>query len=256
MNDDFRESVKQIIKETGSFQLAHFGKTFKSLSKSRYNIVTEIDLQSEAMLIEGLGKILNAGFLTEETHPEINRHDGDYWIIDPLDGTTNYSHGYPFFCISVALCSKGKIVSGFVHDPVRNELFYSDAVRSCLNDEIIRPSEVANISESLVATGFPYDRKDSDRNNFDTFLRIAPEVHGIRRDGAAALDLCYVACGRFDGYWELKLKPWDVAAGGLILQSAGGMVRNYSSESWSIFDDTVIASNRHISHELTRLVLG
>ncbi len=256
MNNGLLTSVEKLIKKTGKFQNENFGKQIVRSWKSRYDVVTDIDLKSEELLIDGLKSIIDIAVISEETDPEEKKNESEVWIIDPLDGTTNYSHGYPFFCISVALYSEGSVKCGFVYAPWLDEMFVSDSVNSWLNGAKIKVSDTEVLAESLIATGFPYDRKESSRNNISTFSRILPEVHGIRRDGAAALDLCYTAAGRFDGYWELKLKPWDVAAGSIILESAGGRIRNYSNSGWNVFDDTVIAANPKIFDNLTSIVLN
>jgi myo-inositol-1(or 4)-monophosphatase len=177
------------------------------------------------------------------------------WIIDPLDGTTNYAHGYPVFCISIALENEGTIVLGVIYDPMREEMFA--AVRgegAYLNDKKLAVSRTDNISRSLLATGFPYDIRESKENNLDYFNSMAINVQAIRRAGAAALDLAYLAAGRFDGFWELKLKPWDTAAGCLMVEEAGGLVSNVFGEKWSIFSPHVLASNGLIHGQMIEVL--
>ncbi len=179
-------------------------------------------------------------------------------MIDPLDGTTNFAHGYPFFCVSIALEQNGQVALGVVYNPISDELFY--AVRgegAFLNDEKIHVSMVESINESLMATGFPPDTRHSPINNMSEFKTLTDMSHGVRRDGSAALDLCYVACGRIDAFWERKLAPWDVAAGSLIVEEAGGKVSNLEGDALDIDRGHILASNGlihsqiiHVLHEL------
>jgi len=171
------------------------------------------------------------GILSEES-PAITGTGKLRWIIDPLDGTTNYSHGYPVFCVSIALENEGVIVLGVIYDPMREDMFV--AVRgkgAYLNNKKLKVSSVKNISRSLLATGFPYDIRESKENNLDYFNAMAVKVQAIRRAGSAALDLAYLAAGRFDGFWELKLKPWDTAAGCLMVEEAGGVISDIAGKN-------------------------
>jgi len=150
---------------------------------------------------------------------------GDEWFVDPLDGTVNYAHGIPFFTVSIAYAHNGQVVLGVIYDPMRDELFAAEQDRGgWLNGRSLRVSKVTELQRSLLVTGFPYDTWSTPHNNLENFGRFAKSTQGVRRLGSAALDLCYVAAGRFDGYWELSLKPWDIAAGGLIASEAGATV--------------------------------
>ncbi len=215
--------------------------------KGDINLATEMDIRSERAIVQLLASAFpDHGFIAEE-ETRIQNGAGYTWIIDPLDGTTNYAHGYPCFSVSIALERKGEIVLGVVYDPMRDELFSAMKTRGAfLNGHKIRVSHVDKLINGLLATGFPYDRKVSDRNNMGYFHDLLMASQEVRRDGSAALDLCYVAAGRFDGFWELKLKPWDVAAGSLIAQEAGGMVTDLSGNEFSIHDDEILASNGRI----------
>jgi len=215
--------------------------------KGDINLVTEMDMRSERAVVETLlAAFPDHGIIAEEGTRILNG-SGFTWIIDPLDGTTNYAHGYPGFSVSIGLESEGNVIAGVVYDPMRDELF--SAVRgqgSFLNGKPIAVSKNETLIRSLLATGFPYDRAVSRENNLDYFNALIMAAQEIRRSGSASLDLCAVAAGRLDGYWELKLNPWDVAAGSLIVQEAGGMVSDFTGTRFSIRDKEIVASNGKI----------
>jgi myo-inositol-1(or 4)-monophosphatase len=225
--------------------------------KGRVNLVTAADLKSQKLIIGRIeNEFPNHSFLAEES--AVNDTGSEYrWVIDPLDGTTNYAHGFPFFCVSIALECKREIVMGTVYDPVREELF--QAVRrggSFLNGKRIRVTPVRKLSHSLLATGFPYDIGTTQEDNLSNYACFAKASRGIRRAGSAALDLCYVACGRLDGFWELKLSPWDTAAGKLIVEEAGGKITDFKGHKFSIYDHYIIASNRGIHNQMIKILAG
>jgi myo-inositol-1(or 4)-monophosphatase len=223
--------------------------------KGDINLVTEMDMKSEQAVVETLlASFPGHGIIAEEA-TLIRNGSGFTWFIDPLDGTTNYAHGYPCFSVSIALEQDGEIVLGVVYDPMRDELFTARKGEGAyLNGRPIRVSGIVTLMKSLLATGFPYDRKESERNNMDYFHDMLMASQEVRRDGSAALDLCSVACGRFDGFWELKLKPWDVAAGSLIVREAGGLVSGLAGESFSIHNDEVLASNGRIHGQMIEVL--
>ena len=175
--------------------------------------------------------------------------------MDPLDGTNNYAHGYPFFSVAIGLEERGLLSTGVVYDPLRDEMFVAERGRGAtLNGEPIRVSAARTLSESLVATGFPYDRSEGTGNNLANLTRFILRVRGIRRGGSAELDLVYVACGRLDGFWELGLKIWDVSAGGLIVLEAGGRVTNFDGGGWDHHRGDIVASNGLVHGEMVHLV--
>jgi myo-inositol-1(or 4)-monophosphatase len=223
--------------------------------KGDINLVTEMDMKSERAVVETLlASFPDHGIMAEE-ETTIRNGSGFTWIIDPLDGTTNYAHGYPCFSVSIALAQNDEIVLGVVYDPMRGELFSAHKGHGAfLNGKPIRVSGTGMLIKSLLATGFPYDRKVSNRNNLDYFRDLLMASQEVRRDGSAALDLCYVASGRFDGFWELKLKPWDVAAGSIIVTEAGGMVSDLSGSQFSIHDDEILASNGNIHEQMVGIL--
>jgi myo-inositol-1(or 4)-monophosphatase len=223
--------------------------------KGDINLVTEMDMRSERAVVETLLAAFPGHGIIAEEETTIRNDSGFTWIIDPLDGTTNYAHGYPCFSVSIALEHDGEIIVGVVYDPMRNELFSAQKGQGAhLNGKTIRVSGTDALIRSLLATGFPYDRKVSEKNNLDYFHDLLMASQEVRRDGSAALDLCYVASGRFDGFWELKLKPWDVAAGSLIVSEAGGMVSDFSGTRFSIHDDEIVASNGRIHGRLVEIL--
>jgi myo-inositol-1(or 4)-monophosphatase len=173
------------------------------------------------------------------------------WIIDPLDGTTNYAHGYPVFCVSIALENEGVIVLGVIYDPLREDMFVAERGKGAyLNGKKLKVSPTATLSRSLLATGFPYDIRMSKDNNLNYFNLMAVEAQAIRRAGAAALDIAYLACGRFDGFWELKLMPWDMAAGCLMVEESGGVISDMFGGKWDISSPNVLVSNGLIHEQM------
>ncbi len=223
--------------------------------KGDINLVTEMDMKSERAVVETLLASFPGHGIIAEEGTTIRNGSGFIWIIDPLDGTTNYAHGYPCFSVSIALEKEGEIVLGVVYDPMRDELFTARQKEGAyLNGRPIRVSGIDTLIKSLLATGFPYDRTVSEKNNMDYFHDLLMASQEVRRDGSAALDLCSVAAGRFEGFWELKLKPWDVAAGCLIVREAGGRVSDLSGTKFSVYDDEVLASNGKIHGQMIEVL--
>lgn len=244
---------KELTLKAGKFIRENYEGRIKIDFKGEIDIVTDIDLKAENILISGIKQNFpDDNIITEET--DIEQKEAEYrWIIDPLDGTTNFSHGFPFFCVSVAVEYKSEIVSGFVYDPLREELFeVNKGEKPHLNGREIEPSKIEKLDRALLATGFPYDIRESKKNNVNFFSHIIYKAQAVRRAGSAALDLCYVACGRLDGYWELKLKPWDTAAAGLIIKQAGGIITDLSNKSENLLFNEVAASNGLIHKELLK----
>lgn len=222
----------QAAQLAGKIQMASFGKTIQiDVKGTSIDLVTAVDKECDAAIVESLQKgCPDTLFLTEETFEEGQAIDlSNTWVIDPLDGTTNYAHGFPQFAVSIAYFHEGQPQIGVIYDPFKKELFYALKNRGAfLNDQpiFVSKNRVHTLDHALLATGFPYDIATETSNNIDHFKKIAPKCHGVRRPGAAALDLAYTACGRLDGFWELKLSVWDVAAGILLVEEAGGRVTN------------------------------
>ena len=258
MTDLFADFAREISREAGAILLRGFrsGKTVISY-KSRTDLVTDSDRASEQHLVERISKRFPDHDIIAE---EGGRKEaaGEYiWYVDPLDGTNNFAHGLPFFCVSIGVYSTAlkQVVAGVVYNPFLDELF--TAVRgggAFLNDRPIRVSHLDDIGVSLVATGFPYDKATSENNNVKEFSRIILRIQGIRRMGSAAIDLSYVACGRLDGYWEAKLKSWDMAAGSLIVEEAGGRVTTFSGGLFNPEYPEIAATNGIIHNQLIALL--
>ncbi|QEC53646.1 myo-inositol-1(or 4)-monophosphatase [Anseongella ginsenosidimutans] len=249
--------IKPLILETGEF-IRH-ERTLFSNERIEYkgvaNMVSYVDKTAEEKLVEGLARILpDAGFVTEEG--TINKTGERYdWIIDPLDGTTNFIHGFPPFSISVALRDRQEIVLGVVYEITRDEFFSSvKGGAAHLNEHPIRVSTPARLENSLLVTGFPYDHLGKLEEWLRLFRKLTETTHGVRRLGSAAVDLAYVACGRIDGFYEYNLNAWDVAAGAFIVQQAGGKVSDFSGSPEFIQNRTLLASNGLIQEELLQLI--
>jgi len=241
----------ELAKKSGLLLKEKFSKAHTIHYKGDINIVTEADRMSENLIMEAISRRFpDHGILSEES-PAVTGAGKMRWIVDPLDGTTNYAHGYPVFCVSIALEIEDKIFLGVIYDPMRDDMFV--AVRgegAFLNDKKITVSPVKDLSRSLLATGFPYDIRESKENNLDYFNAMAVKVQAIRRAGAAALDLAYLAAGRFDGFWELKLKPWDTAAASLMVEEAGGVVSDIAGKKWNLYSPNLLASNGLIHEQM------
>ena len=219
---------------------------------SSLNLVTEADLKSEEAVFRTLQQTFPSHqILSEESGLHIS-HDSPFkWIIDPLDGTTNFAHGFLMYNVSIGLEYDGTCLVGVVYDPTRDELFVAKKDQGAtLNATSIHVSDTPRLDQGLLVTGFAYDVHTDPDNNLKEFSQFTLRARGIRRTGSAALDLCYVACGRFDGFWELKLHPWDTAAGKLIVEEARGKVTTFSGTSYSIYGKDIVASNGHIHQEM------
>jgi myo-inositol-1(or 4)-monophosphatase len=258
MTDDFADFAREISGEAGSILLKGFRSSKTVISyKSRTDLVTDADRASEQHLVERISKRFPDHDIIAEEGSRKEAAGVYIWYVDPLDGTNNYAHGLPFFCVSIGVYSTKlkQVVAGVVYNPFLEELF--TAVRGAgafLNDKPIHVSLLDDIGVSLVATGFPYDKATSDNNNLKEFNRIILRIQGIRRMGSAAIDLSYVACGRIDGYWEGKLKSWDMAAGSLIVEEAGGRVTTYNGGPFDPEYPEIAATNGRIHNQLILLL--
>ncbi|RKY87721.1 inositol monophosphatase [candidate division KSB1 bacterium] len=249
--EKFLEVAFYAAEEAGKILMKNYGKKTKITLKGEINIVTDVDIKSEKSIINIIKREYPShNFLSEESTSE--KVESEYlWIIDPLDGTTNYSHAYPHFCVSIALAISSKVEIGVVFDPVRKERFHSVRGKGAfLNGRLIKPSQNSSLNSSLIATGFPYDLREDSKNNIAIHDHLLLRALAVRRSGSAALDLCYVASGRLDGFWELKLSPWDVAAGGLIIEEAGGKITDFSDRAYSIYTSEILATNSLIHEEM------
>jgi myo-inositol-1(or 4)-monophosphatase len=249
----------ETAREAGRVLAERFGRASLEVShKGDIDLVTESDLAAERLIIERIrSHYPRHAILAEESGK--SEHEGSAaasykWIVDPLDGTTNYAHGYPCYCVSIALEREGDLVIGVIHDPTRDETFAAErGAGATLNGRRIHVSEIDDLNEALLCTGYPYDVRGRDNfaRNFKNFILHA---QGVRRDGSAALDLAYVAAGRFDGFWEEGLRPWDVAAGVLLIEEAGGRISRYDGSPFHIYAPPIMASNGLVHEAMMRVL--
>ena len=248
----------QTAQEAGRILQERLGRSIQITNKGTIDLVTEADLAAERLIIERINSYHpRHSVLAEESGA--SRLEGEpkseyLWIIDPLDGTTNFAHGYPCYCVSIALEHDGVIELGVIYDPTRDETFAAErGDGATLNGRRIRASEIDDLNRAMLCTGFPYDVRD--RGDFARhFSNFIMNAQAVRRDGSAALDLAYVACGRFDGFWEEGLRPWDVAAGVLLVEEAGGRVSHYDGTPFNVYTPPIVASNGLLHEEMMRVL--
>jgi myo-inositol-1(or 4)-monophosphatase len=242
-NHDFLPRMSEIAREAGALLMGYFRQHVKVEYKGDADLVTVADRNSEILIRERLRQHW-------PTHDILGEEGGlqdtgsDYrWYVDPLDGTTNFAHGFPVFCVSMGLDYKGSRIAGVIYDPTRDELFAAEQGSGAyLNQERIHVSKTAKLAECLLGTGFPSHKRHQNPNIF-FYHQLTLHTHGVRRAGSAALDLCCVACGRYDGFWEFNLNPWDTAAGVLIVQEAGGTVTDFKGGPFQLHSRETMASN-------------
>ena len=260
---EFTEVALEAALEAGDILAQHAGKVEKVGYKNEVDLVTDVDYLSEQTIVKIIRDAFpRHGILTEEAGIQ-KSNSGYKWVIDPLDGTTNYAHNFPSYCVSIALEKDSEIILGVVHNPNLDELFVAERGAGAFlskgkhlqpSRRKISVSETTELSRSLLATGFPYDIRTSSLDNMNHFVNFYKRSQGIRRAGSAAMDLCYLAMGRFDGFWELKLSPWDMAAGSLLVTEAGGKVTDFSGGPFNIYMKEILATNGKI-HQQMRDVL-
>ena len=237
-----------VARDAGGVLVDKLGRALQISNKGDIDLVTEADLASEKLIIERIrSHYPRHAILAEESGASENNANNSAaewkWIIDPLDGTTNYAHGYPCFCVSIGVERAGKLEIGVVYDPMRNEMFAAERGQGAtLNDRSMKVSAVEDLNRAMLCTGFPYDVRERPDFTRD-FSNFTMRAQAVRRDGSAALDLAYVACGRFDGFWEEGLNPWDTAAGVLLIEEAGGTVTDFKGAPLDIYSPRVLASN-------------
>jgi myo-inositol-1(or 4)-monophosphatase len=247
------EGAISAAREAGEVLRKGFGWQHSVRYKGEVDLVTEVDEQAEQVIKEILlGAFPSYGMLAEESGRASGQEDAR-WIVDPLDGTTNYAHGLPIFCVSIALERAGEVIVGVVHDPMREETYLAErGGGATLNGEPIRVSDTDEPIQALIATGFPYDHAKMPEA-LELFGRFAAVTRGMRRLGSTALDLCYVAAGRLDGYYERGIWAWDIAAGGLILEEAGGKVTDYRGAGLNLEGRQIVASNGYLHSAMMEL---
>lgn len=249
--ESYLSTAVEIAREAGALLAQLFKRPHEISYKRPSDLVTEADRRSEALIIERLrSRFPKHSVVGEEGGGQ--ETSSDYrWYVDPLDGTTNFAHGFPVFSVTLGLTFRGEVVAGVVYDPTRDELFTTErGAGAYLNNQRIHVSTNSNLSECLVATGFPPFAADHELN-IQFYHRFTRLSHGVRRAGSAALDLSYVAAGRFDGFWELKLNPWDKAAGSLMVIEAGGRVTNLAGGPFDLLGDEIFASNGLVHDQMT-----
>jgi len=226
-------------------------------AKGVNDFVTEVDKHAEAVIIDTLLQAYPGhGILAEESGRSLGAQDSEFvWIIDPLDGTTNFIHGFPVYAVSIALAWRGVIQQAVVYDPNRNDLFYASRGHGAyLNDRRLRVSKRLRLADSLIGTGFPFRKGDNFKRYMKMFEEISQQCAGLRRPGAASLDLCYVAAGYYDGFFETGLSPWDIAAASLIITEAGGLIGNFSGEADFLYQREVVAGNPKVYGQLVGIL--
>jgi myo-inositol-1(or 4)-monophosphatase len=252
---DYLHEAVTAARIAGRYQKYRFASVLNVEMKGDKDLVTEVDRESERLIVEHLlSRFPDHDIVAEES---VYPQNGSpfRWIIDPVDGTTNYAHGFPWFCASIGLEQDGELIAGVIYNPVYDELFTATKGGGAyLNGVRLSASIRAPLKNTLLGTGFPYDCATDPANNFASFIAFQKSARGIRRAGAAALDLAYVAAGRLDGFWELKLKPWDVAAGVLLVREAGGIVTTFDGSDYDIFNNRIVASNGLIHEEMVALL--
>ena len=247
----------QAARQGGAILLDYAKKGFQIHQKDQaINLVTEADLRSEEAIIQTIHQAFPTHqILSEEQGLQDIPTNPVKWIIDPLDGTTNFAHGFPLYNVSIGVEYEAACVLGVVYDPTRDELFLAQQGKGAtLNGTPIHVSATPKLNEALLVTGFAYDVHTAKDNNLKEFCAFTIHARGMRRTGTAAIDLCYIACGRFDGFWELQLNPWDTAAGKIMVEEAGGKMTNYQGAPYSIYGTTLIATNGRIHQEMIEVL--
>ncbi|MCX5872109.1 MAG: inositol monophosphatase family protein [Deltaproteobacteria bacterium] len=250
--------MKELASDAGTIVMSYFQGQFDIESKdgapNGIDIVTDADKASERFIMDQIRKSFPShDILTEESTIE-STGSRFLWIIDPLDGTVNFAHSYPHFCVSIGFMEENVIKAGVVFDPIRQEMFWASSDGAFLNGHRAYVTRNDNMFRCVLGTGFPYDKARSTVNNLKEFHEVIPRVQGIRRSGSAALDLAWVACGRLDGFWELKLKPWDFTAGILLIEQAGGRVTDRYGLGMETWSQSIVATNSLIHDELVHVL--
>ena len=244
----------RVAQDAGRLLRSRLGARIEVSLKGAINLVTDVDLASERLIRDAIAthyprhQVLAEEEGLHETASEYR------WVVDPLDGTTNYAHGFPVFAVSIALERQGETILGVVYDPIREEMFAAErGAGASLNNRSIHVSSTGELSRSMLGTGFPYDISTSRLTNLDHWSNFAMNAQAVRRTGAAALDMCYVACGRFDGFWELNLSPWDTAAGAIIVEEAGGKMTDFQGKD-TIYSGNTVTTNGKLHKKVLEIL--
>ena len=251
-NAKIKSTLLEALTKAGKIIRSSLGKDLKITKKGRFNLVTETDKASERAVVNIISRHFPDHSILAEESPAV-RGSGCRWIIDPIDGTTNFAHGFPVVSVSIGFERDGRLEMGGVLDPFRKELFFAERGKGAtLNGKRIHVSKVKTLENSLLATGFPYDRNKNPEAYLAMLRVFLTRIQGIRRGGSAAIDLCYVACGRFDGYYEMKLSPWDKAAGMIIVEESGGRITDFSGKPLTLTGLQNLATNGLLHREMLK----
>ena len=250
--DDLKKVLLEATMEAGKIILQYFNGAFKIDHKEGINnLVTEVDKLAESRIIEIISAAFPLHTIISEEVGELIQVSDYQWIIDPIDGTVNFAHGVPICCVSIGLIYNGTLVLGAVYNPMMDELFFAQKGRGAtLNGQPIKVSSKSDFKTAFLVTGFPYNWPDGAEHPIKVFEKLVLEGLPVRRLGSAAIDLCWVACGRFDGFWEYNLQPWDVAAGYLIVEEAGGKITDFDGAAYNVFDKQTLATNGLIHDQM------
>jgi myo-inositol-1(or 4)-monophosphatase len=248
--------IENLAKEAGKILKSGFGHRIQIDQKGIIDLVTEMDRQSEQYLLDSIRSQFPSHKIITEESGVLEGDSDQVWYLDPLDGTVNYAHGVPIFSVSIAYAERGEVVLAGVYDPIKDEFFSAElGAGTWVNGESIQVSEAKDVNTSLLVTGFPYDIRTRSNNNLDLFAKLSLKSRGVRRLGSAAIDLAYVASGRLDGFWEISIHPWDIAAGSLIVKEAGGKVTSfYGEDEFLTPEPSILATNGLIHTELQTLL--
>jgi len=255
--DRIKRVAIKVVVDAGRYSLKRMGNHGSIDYKGSFNnLVTDVDKRCEEIIVSRINRHFPSHSILAEERGRDTRGELFTWVIDPIDGTTNYTHGFPFFCVAIGIMFADTVKIGVVYDPSRKELFFAEQGKGAfLNKRRIKVSEKKIVRDSLVSTGFAYDPKGKVAN-IDYFKKILNKAQAVRRPGSAAMDLCYVACGRFDAFWELGLSPWDTAAAQLIVKEAGGTVTTLNNDPFDIFQKQILASNTTVHKEMLYILKG
>ncbi|MEZ5016462.1 MAG: inositol monophosphatase family protein [Flavipsychrobacter sp.] len=255
---ELKSVILTAAKEAGAIIKEYFEGSFTVENKGTINnLVTEVDKHAEAKIIAIIKETFPTHNILSEEIGAINQESEYQWIIDPIDGTVNFAHSIPICCVSIAVKHKNELLLGVVYNPILNELFFAEKGKGAfLNDKPISVSEKSEFKKACLVTGFPYKWPKTYEHPIKVFERFIMEGLPVRRLGSAAIDLCWVACGRFDGFWEYNLNPWDIAAGYLIVLEAGGKVSNFDGDPYSVFDKETLATNGLIHNDMLSVIHG
>ncbi|HUI87628.1 MAG TPA: inositol monophosphatase family protein [Anaerolineales bacterium] len=254
MNSPTLREIENLARRAGAILRAGYGREHQVAYKGVIDLVTEVDRASEDFLLAEIGKHWPGSHIMAEESGVIHGDEDHIWYVDPLDGTVNYAHRIPIFCVSIGYAQAGTMKLGVVYDPMRDEMFAAERGKGAqLNGGVLHVSHATELRKSLLVTGFPYDAWNTPQDNFNNFVRFGKMTQGVRRFGSAALDACYVGAGRFDGFWELSLQPWDIAAGGLVAEEGGAVATNVDGGKDYLFPpQSIVAAAPGIHAEILK----